>query len=348
MKHIPHKWRTLSKEVRLNIPSNYFDISEEEIKRIRSISDSKKRLIESAKLQYELFKEIHTDLTAWIAGYSSDSVVRKKLGSTQKLRDIFIKPLLNNNSFKPSWQDRRRNITLPDDMSESLAEESGIHIGDGNLYATKYDNAWCYKYDINGNLENEYNYHKEHISKLMKQLYNCPGYITIRKNRNGIESVYKSKIVFEYKRDVLKFPVGSKLNIEIPRQILKHEDFIKRCLCGIFDTDFHLGNYMILSGKMSSLRLLEQICKLLSQLNINYKYKPNRRYGEIRINSSDSISILEDWKLNNEKHLSKYFVWKETKKYFPHTTTTERLTFINNKLDISYLDKISKKEKKPR
>ncbi|MCH8908332.1 MAG: aminotransferase class III-fold pyridoxal phosphate-dependent enzyme, partial [Candidatus Heimdallarchaeota archaeon] len=41
-----------------------------------------KRLMEAAKLQFESFGNIHTDLTAWIAGYRSDRAVRDKFGSS--------------------------------------------------------------------------------------------------------------------------------------------------------------------------------------------------------------------------------------------------------------------------
>ena len=76
MKKIPHSWRKLSIKKKLAIPVEYFEMDKRDIKKIRKIKDGEKRLIEAAKLQYESFREIHTDLTAWIAGYSSDVAVR--------------------------------------------------------------------------------------------------------------------------------------------------------------------------------------------------------------------------------------------------------------------------------
>jgi hypothetical protein len=346
MKPIPHNWRKLPKTKRLRIPLEYFEIPESEVKRIRNITDSKKRLIESARLQVELFGNIHADLTAWIAGYASDVILRQIIGSTQKLRDMVIEPLLKNSKFEPSWQDRRRNIKLPNEMDNDLAEECGIHIGDGNLNLNKHKWGYAHKYDINGNLKEEYDYHTIHIAKLMKKLYNCKGYFSLRENRNGIESVYKSKIIFEYKTKVLEFPSGNKLNILIPKQILGNDEFEKKCVCGIFDTDFNLGESMNLNGRMASLKLLNQIKGILSKHNVEYTYRKYKGYGDLRIRSKDSIDIIEEWKLNNDKHLTKYWIWKETKKYFPYTTTSERWAFLKGKIGLEILEKIMEERRK--
>src|SRR3989338_10769587 len=81
MKEIPKKWRQLPIQERLSIPETYFNISSKKIEIIRSIQDPKKKLIASAKLQYDLFEEIHSYLTAWIAGYGSDITIRNYFGS---------------------------------------------------------------------------------------------------------------------------------------------------------------------------------------------------------------------------------------------------------------------------
>ncbi len=102
MKKIPKKWRELSKERRLEIPTKHFDIDKRTLEKIRRISDSKKRLIEAAKIQYKLFNDIHSYLTTWIAGYGSDVVIRQKFGSTQNLLNLFFKPLKLPKNIKPS------------------------------------------------------------------------------------------------------------------------------------------------------------------------------------------------------------------------------------------------------
>src|SRR3989344_2253298 len=182
MKKIPKKWRELPLKEKLEIPRGYFNIGENILEKIRQIKNPKERLIAAAKIQYELFNNIHSYLTAWIAGYSSDVVVRQFFGSTKDLRDIFIKPLIYNEKIKPSWADIKRGINIPDKMSEDLAEEIGIHIGDGSLYSHIDKKGWGnYRYTVSGDLTNEYFYHKEHIGKLMKKLYNIGPLLLERK-----------------------------------------------------------------------------------------------------------------------------------------------------------------------
>ena len=109
MKKIPKKWRELPLKEKLEIPRGYFNIGENILEKIRQIKNPKERLIAAAKIQYELFNNIHSYLTAWIAGYSSDVVVRQFFGSTKDLRDIFIKPLIYNEKIK---QHRSKVIVL--------------------------------------------------------------------------------------------------------------------------------------------------------------------------------------------------------------------------------------------
>lgn len=346
MKKVLKKWRELSVKDRLDIPTKYFNIDKEIISNIRKIKDSRKRLIESARIQYELFKDIHSDLTAWIAGYSSESIVRQKFDSSIKLRELFIKSPKLDNRINPSWMDIKRSIKIPEEIDEKLAEEVGIHIGDGNLYInTHRDGSKSYKYTISGNLANEYDYHIKYINELMNELYNLQGRVSIRKDRNNIDSVYKSKTIVEFKNKILNLPVGPKANIKIPKGILKEKGLEKKCMVGIIDTDFNLTNSLAITGKLTSLFVVKDMCGILERNKIPYICRREKNYGRFYIRQKGAIKIIEEWGLNNQKHTSKYLIWKEFKKFIPFTTTTERLAVLNGNLDIEDLEKISKKRK---
>jgi hypothetical protein len=346
MEKILKKWRKINTQARLNIPTKYFNIDKNTIDSIRKIKDSKKRLIESARVQYELFKDIHSDLTAWIAGYSSESIVRRKFGSSIRLREIFIKPQKLDNRITPSWMDIKRNIRIPKEIDEKLAEEIGIHIGDGNLYInTHKDGSKSYKYTISGNLTNEYNYHVEHINKLMNDLYNLRGIFSIRKDRNSIDSIYKSKAIVEFKNKILNLSIGPKVNIKIPKGIFKEKEFERKCISGIIDTDFNLTNSLAITGKLTSMFVVKDMCDILKRNKIPYICRREKNYGRFYIRQKGAIKIIEEWGLNNQKHTSKYLIWKEFKKFIPFTTTIERLAVLNGKLDIEDLERISKKRK---
>tara|TARA_Y100000310_G_scaffold138289_2_gene137202 strand:- start:16231 stop:17292 length:1062 start_codon:yes stop_codon:yes gene_type:complete len=346
MKKIKRKWKKLLKEDRFNIPINYLKIDESEIKRIRKIKDSKQRLMEAAKIQYELFKDIHTDVTAWIAGYCSDSTVRYNFGSSKKLRDKFF-PAQNYQDITPSWMDIKRNIKLPSEIDEKLAEETGIHIGDGNLFVEthKDGSGLSYHCSFHGDLINEVQYHEEHVTSLVKELYNIIPNFARREKKNSIATLCKSKALVLFKNKTLGLPIGKKTDITIPQKIMNNFNLQKNCLVGIFDTDFSLQKYR-LSGSMSSIKLMKQIHYILDKHNIHHKFKLFPTYGRILIPKKGAVKIIEEWKLNNIKHLSKYELYKQFGKYIPFSTTPERQAVLEGELELTALERICKKRKK--
>ena len=124
------------------------------------------------------------------------------------------------------WQTIRNNIKLPESITEELAEEVGIHIGDGNLHVSiDKKGGKGYRYRIDGNLTDETLYHDGFIKPLMKSLYNCGGYQFINRERNSIQSNFRSKLIFYYKNKILGLPIGLKSNIEIPKPIFQDNEF---------------------------------------------------------------------------------------------------------------------------
>ncbi len=343
MNKIPKKWRELPIKERLSIPEKYFKIDTKTIERIRQISDPKKRLIESARIQYESFKDIHSYLTVWIAGYGSDVMIRNYFGSTKNLLEQFMSFPKINIKIKPSWADIKRKIKIPEEMTEKLAEETGIHIGDGNLYVnTNKEGFKSYNYNISGDLTDEYLYHTEHIAKIMKYLYNIEGWFLERVNKNSIESRYKSKAIVEFKNKILNLPVGPKKNIEIPKDILSNNEYMKKCIVGIIDTDFSITSSLAISGKINNLLVTKEIHKFFNKNKIKHIYRLYQNYSRFYINKPEAIKIITDWHLNNPKHISKYNIFLEFKKYLPYTTTPERLALLKGELEFNNLAKISK------
>lgn len=341
---IQKKWRELPREERAEIPTKHFSIDETTLNKIRKISDIKKRLIEAAKIQYEMFNDIHSYLTVWIADCGSDVIIRQKFGSTQNLLDLFFKSTRFPENIQPSWQDTKRRVKIPKEMTKELAEETGIHIGDGNLYIlTDKKGFKSYRYGISGNLIDEYIYHAEHISRLMKKIYNLFPYLLKREKKNCIESTYKSKAIVQFKSKILGLPIGPKKDIEIPKEIIKDDEFQKKCIIGIIDTDFNITEFLAISGKMNNLLVVKEMHKILEKNKIPHKFKLYSGYGRFYINKEGAIKIIEEWKLNNPKHLSKYKVFKEFNKFISFSTTPERLALLDGKLDIEKLEKICKK-----
>jgi len=346
MKKIPKKWRELPKEERFDIPLRYFNIDRTTIEEIRKITDPKERLIEAARIQYELFGDIHSYLTVWIAGYLSDVMIRQKFGSTQKLLNLFFKPEKFPKEIKPSWADIKRKIRIPEKMTVKLAEETGIHIGDGNLHISTEEGKFkSYRYGITGDLTNEYLYHKMYIKPLIKEIYNLNISVLKRENKNAVESYCKSKVIVTFKNKILGLPIGNKRDIKIPEEILKNNEFQKRCVVGIIDTDFSITENLAITGKLHSLNIIQDIKKIFDENKINYVVSIYKEYGRFYIKKESAINIIEEWKLKNQKHLSKYNLFKEFNKFVPYSTTPERLAVLGGKLDINELEEICKKRR---
>lgn len=342
---IQKRWRELPIEKRLEIPSSLFNIDIKEIDRIRKIADTKKKLIEAARLQYETFNDIHSYLTTWIAGFGSDVIIRQNFGSTQELLDLFFKRERFPNKIKPSWQDIKRRVKIPIEMTEELAEETGIHIGDGNLsiYSDKLGKG--FRYGISGDLLNEIIYHEGYIAPLIKNIYGLNPSIIRREDKNSIETFCKSKAIVEFKSKILKLPIGTKKEIKIPLKILKNEEFQKRCIVGIIDTDFNITNNVSISGKLNNLFVINEMHKILEENKIIHKFKIYEDYGRFYIRKESAIKIIEEWSLKNQKHLSKYNLFKEFKEFIPFSTTPERLAVLSGEFDINRLKKICEKRR---
>jgi len=344
---VQKKWRELSKEEKHKIPTKYFNLDEKILNKIRNIQDPKTRLIEAAKIQYESFNDIHSYLTTWIAGYSSDVIIRQKFGSTQNLLNLFFTPIKFPDKITPSWADIKRKIKIPNEMTEDLAEETGIHIGDGSI-SILTDKKWkSYQGSVNGDLINEEIYHKKYIKDLMKKIYNLDILILERDNKNSIESRYKSKAIIEFKHKILKLPLGKKRDIKIPKEILSNNKFAKRCVVGIIDTDFSITSSLSITGKLHSLHLVKQLAEIFNKNDIFHTLRMYKDYGRFYIRKEGAIKIIEEWKLRNPKHISKYLLLKKFKKFIPYSTTKERLAVLDKKLDIKKLEKICNKRKRP-
>ncbi len=345
MKLVQHSLRKLTLADKTKLLTMEFGIEESLIEKIRNIPDIEKRFLKAAKMQYEIFGTTHNDLTAWMSGYASESSVRKHFGSLQDFRLAAFPGMQNKVPACFSQEDIRRNIKLPIEMSSELAEETGIHIGDGNLQISKGTDGPKYRYRITGDLINEALYHETYILPLLRKVYNSPGKLHYQKDKNSVITTVNSKAVALYKNKTLSLPVGSKKNIIIPRQILRNECFQKFCLKGIIDTDFTMTQDGQLVGNLASLSLLKQMSCLLKNLKIEHKLYLQEFCGRLTIYKRGATQIFEEWQLNNQKHTSKYKILKETGKYIPFTTTLERLAFLKGDIDLEMLMIISKQRR---
>ena len=117
-------------------------------------------------------------------------------------------------------------------IDEDLAEDVGIHIGDGSM--NFYSGIGCYTVACHWIDDKEYI--DSYVSKLIEKIYGIKPKLRIwSKGTYGF--IIYSKDVVNFKSQVLNLPLGPKKNIKIPEIICKDERLLKSCLRGLIDTD---------------------------------------------------------------------------------------------------------------
>lgn len=228
------------------------------------------------------------------------------------------------NSTKLNFKSKNRTLNLPKRYSINLAEETGIHIGDGSMNIYKKHNVNSYTYSGHAIDDLEFS---EYVKNLMKSLYNLdPSYKRIQKNTIMLSYTRKGLVQFKQK---LGLPLGNKGKIRIPRWIMNDKDLKIACIKGIFATDGCLQfqkkyrdrpYYPQLKISSKSKPLIIQISSSLNKLGIKSSISCNRRLSMRNPNKIWNTYIYGNRNLkefveaigfSNPKHIKKYLQWKK-------------------------------------
>lgn len=100
-----------------------------------------------------------------------------------------------------SKKDIKRSLVLPKKLNKLLAEEIGIHIGDGSLRIYQYNTDIKYAYSISGGYDDE-KYFLDFVIPLMYELYHIyPTFYKSKKERS-ISLHYHSKGLLFFKKKI--------------------------------------------------------------------------------------------------------------------------------------------------
>ena len=225
------------------------------------------------------------------------------------------KPVIKlNNKVKTSSIDFKKQITFPEELTPQLAEEIGIHLGDGFLSDKKYE------FRLKGN-KNEKEYYDNFIKRLYKDLFNLDLRIKEYETTYGFE-LY-SKGLWNFKNKILNIPAGRKENISIPRIIKESSTEIQVAfLRGVFDTDgsvsFTSRNkyqnyYPRITIELKSKTLIYDLAEILKDLGLEPRISKSNRdeCWKIDLNGYKKIerySQLVGW--NNPKSIKRIINWK--------------------------------------
>ena len=238
----------------------------------------------------------------------------------------------------------KQKLTLPANYSEDLAEETGIHIGDGSLgfYHSVGKNNWCYMHSTHAQDDKE---HSDYVKNLMKRLYNLDPYVKIK--GKCIMLVYTRKELVLFKKD-LGLPIGKKSNIKIPDWILENKEFTKKCVRGIVDSDgcfrfrkpfrSNIHSYPEIKVTNKSKILVHQLKDIFSDFGIKCSLNLERKkyqngFSDIYVihlngikNTGLYVSLFGS---SNTKHLKKYYFWKKHGYYIKEKMAKVGFEFVD-------------------
>ena len=208
-------------------------------------------------------------------------------------------------------------IKLPNQMSPLLAEEIGLHLGDGSM--NYYKNKGLYQ--LRGHIIDDRDHYDLRIKTIYKELFDLT--LNLREMSScGVYGfqIWSNKLV-DYKSKILNLPLGKKNDFLIPLQIVSNKELCKHFLRGYFDTDgcLYIENkkgkpYPRVEFATISPKFTKQLKEILVILEFRFSlYREKRKkYGwsdiyRFRINGHEQTKKwFFEIKPNNPKHIKKY------------------------------------------
>lgn len=224
---------------------------------------------------------------------------------------------INNLSYNKS--DLRKELIFPEHLSPELAEETGLHIGDGTM--NFYINGGKYggKYSLRGHINDDVKHYDNRIKKLYKLLYN----LEINLSKMKSTGVYGFQVwtdsIVNFKHKILKLPMGKKLDIIIPGCFI--DKYFVDVVRGIFDTDGciyleHKNNKLYPRIQIATISrgLSEQLKNNLLRhgfrATVFVEDRSDRCWSNLYTISIRGEEMLQKWMkiINpaNQKHISKF------------------------------------------
>lgn len=226
----------------------------------------------------------------------------------EKIKQIQLDAL--NQDFKDSV------IKLPTEFTADLAEEIGIHIGDGHLSANRY------RYKLFGN-QDESEYYENFIVGLYQNLFNIKVRLEKReRDGNIIGFEFSSKPIWFFKTKTLGLITGRKGFVQVPKIILDSNPVIWRAFIrGLFDTDGNLyfqtrygykRYYPLISLASKSRELSRATCRLLVKLGFKANFYVSKDgYGIVQLYGYENLlKYAKEIGWHNTKQLHKFLDWK--------------------------------------
>jgi len=208
-------------------------------------------------------------------------------------------------------------MKFPNKINNLLAEEIGLHIGDGSM--NYYKNRGLYQ--LRGHIVDDKLHYQERIKVLYKEIFDINIKLRDMKSSGVFGFQIWSDELIDFKSKFLGLPLGKKTDFLIPNKIVVSEELSKKFLRGYFDTDgcLYIENkrgkpYPRVEFATISPKFAKQLQKVLQKLGFKYSiFVENRvKYGwknlsKIRIcGFKMTQKWFEEISPKNPKHVAKY------------------------------------------
>lgn len=228
--------------------------------------------------------------------------------------------------------DLAMGLKLPKKLTIELAEETGLHIGDGSMNFYSKRSILKGLYQLRGHINDDKQHYQTRIKELYKTLYN----LELNLRNMPSTGVYGFQIwsdaLVNFKSNILNLSLGKKYNVSIPLIFLKNKELKQAVIRGIFDTDgcVYLENknkklYPRIIITTISSKLSNQLLNILKELGFKTtKYSEPINHAQKRKNISYIISIrgvemfhkfIREIKPKNPKHIEKYNFFLDNKNF---------------------------------
>jgi len=215
-----------------------------------------------------------------------------------------------------SKSDLNKNIILPKIINQDLAEEMGLHVGDGSMNV--YSNKGLFQ--LRGHIIDDKEHYQTRVNELYEKLYNLKINIREMKSTGVVGFQIWSDAIVDFKHKILGLPLGKKGDIQIP-EVINNKKLFYSFMRGLFDTDgsLYLENkrgkpYPRIDIKTTSKPLCLQCLNSLNQYGIratSYEYirkEPN--WNNLYSLIIRGFPALNEWMKyigsNNSKHIKKF------------------------------------------
>jgi len=254
--------------------------------------------------------------------------------------------------IKFSKRDINRSLKIPETLSEKLAEDIGIHIGDGCMNVHKDSHRTNYQLVYSCSYHEELQYFNEFLRALKIELYGIKPYASRLKNEFRL--TIRSKTLVNFYSNVFNLPVGPKTTIDIPSIILSDKKFIISCLRGIMDTDFcllfkkkennNVHNYPVIMAGFRSEKLINSLSNIFNFLGISnftcfrqtYIHPRRKFYPIYHIYISGKKNLRKWWEMigsSNTRLITRFEIYKKFGFYPPRINLQDRIKILNEEID---------------